>query len=300
MPTDPLPSLVTISIATKDRPQVLEETLRKIHAFGLGECPVILCDDGSEPPLSPAALALFPNGRLLRNEQAQGQALARNRIVRECATPYLLQLDDDSYPVAGDLAALLTFAQSRSDWFALALPFEEPVRGRDFPTGIPREEAVQVKSFVGCSVLFEVSKFNRMGGYAEWIGKMVEEEELCLLALSKGHAVLSIDLLRIRHDVTEIARNRDGITRLCFRNWFILWCVHGPISVLPWRLLRLGLGAAFMTLKQRSPNAIEGVVDAIRMLPVLWSKRSPVSMPCYREFQTLPHALDYFEKNDLA
>jgi hypothetical protein len=48
---------LTISIATKDRPEVVESTLQKIHSFGLGECPLIICDDGSEPALNPPSLS---------------------------------------------------------------------------------------------------------------------------------------------------------------------------------------------------------------------------------------------------
>lgn len=290
-------SLVTISIATKDRSEVLEVTLRNIHAFGLGDCPLIICDDGSEPPLDSVALNLFPNRRLLRNERAQGQALARNRIAAECSTPYLLQLDDDSYPAEGDLSKLIVLAKSRPDWLAIALPFEEPARDRSFPLGIPRDETVQVQSFVGCSALLNIGKFTDLGGYSSWIGRTVEEEELCIRGLARGYPVISIDLLRIRHEVTDANRNCAKIARRTFRNWFLLWCLHGPALILPWRIFRLSVGAVLAAMRQKSPDALVGLAEGIRMLPHLWSERSPVSMSCYRRFRKLPHALDYFVKN---
>jgi GT2 family glycosyltransferase len=290
--------ILTISIASKDRPEVVDATLQKIHAFGLGDCPLILCDDGSTPPLNPPALALFPQGRLLRNEMAQGQALARNRIARECTTPLLLQLDDDSYPVAGDFGALLKFAQQAEDWLAIAIPFEEPARGRSFPSGIPVDHSIQVKAFVGCSALFNVERFRSVGGYADWVGGMVEEEELSLRALSQGAGVLSIDLLRIRHEISETSRNRSKITRNCYQNWFLLWMLNGPWIAIPWRTLRLSLSAVQMTIRQGNTAALQGLFSGIKTIPSLWRLRTPASMNCYRKFRALPHALDFLTRID--
>ena len=287
---------LTISIASKDRPEVVEATLRKLHEFGLGGCPLILCDDGSTPAIDPPALRLFPQGRLLRNESAQGQASARNRIAFECETPYLLQLDDDSYPVAGDIAELLQFAEPSGNWLAFAIPFEEPARKRGFPSGIPRDRAIEVKSFVGCSALFHVARLRQLGGYAGWIGGMVEEEELAIRALAAGYRVLAVDLLRIRHEVSNTSRNLSRITERSFRNWLLLWLAHAPWQVLPWRLARLLIGACRMATSQRDGAALRGLWSAVHLFATGRVVRRPVTASCYRLFRRLPHALDFFGK----
>jgi GT2 family glycosyltransferase len=291
-----LAELLTISIASKDRPEVVEATLRKLHEFGLGGCPLILCDDGSTPALDPPALRLFPRGRLLRNEEAEGQASARNRIAFECGTPYLLQLDDDSYPVAGDVAALLQFAEQAVDWLAIAIPFEEPARGRSFPMGIPRDHAIPVKSFVGCSALFHCGRLRQLGGYANRFGGMVEEEELAIRALAAGYRVLSVDLLRIRHEVSNTGRNPSRITERSYRNWLLMWLAHAPWQVLPWRVARLVIGAARFTTEQRDGAALRGLLVGIRMFASGRVVRRPVTRSCYRLFRRLPHALEFFGK----
>jgi hypothetical protein len=290
---------LTISIASKDRPEVVNATLHKIHAFGLGECPLIVCDDGSTPPLNPPTLSLFTHGRLIRNEAAQGQALARNRIARECATPYLLQLDDDSYPVEGDIRALLGLVQDAPNWLAIAIPFEEPARMRTFPVSIPSDHPIKVRSFVGCSALFHVERFLVLDGYADWVGGMVEEEELSLRALANGCSILTINLLRIRHEVTETSRNRRAIALCSLRNWLLMWMIHAPLCVLPWRVIRLLLAATVMTAKQRDLAALEGIFHAVKAIPVMWKSRKPVSMNCYFRFRALPHALDHFIKKEV-
>jgi hypothetical protein len=125
---------------------------------------------------------------------------------------------------------------------------------------------------------------------------MVEEEELSLRALSKGAKILLIDLLRIRHEVTDTSRNRRGITLRCFRNWFLLWMMHAPFVAIPWRVLRLFLSGTQMAIRQCDFASIQGIFAGIKTLPSLWRLRTPVSMDCYRRFRLLPHSLDFFGK----
>lgn len=288
---------LTLSIASKDRPDVLEATLRKLHDFGLSACPLILCDDGSSPPLHPPALTLFPHHRVLRHEVPQGQATARNRIAEHCTTPYLLQLDDDSWPIEGSMEDLLSWAAGRNDWLAIALPFMEPARGRPFPHGIPRDHALAVQSFVGCSALIDVRRFRELGGYAPWIQAMGEEEDLSLRALARGWDILTIDRLRLFHGVSDVGRDLRRLTERSFRNYFLLWCLQAPWVVLPWRLLRLSLAAIRHRLVHGHPAALRGLYLGLRQLPSLWAARSPVSLRTYHQFRTRPHALAFFCRN---
>jgi GT2 family glycosyltransferase len=289
---------LTISIASKDRPEVVEATLRKIHAFGLGDCPLILCDDGSSPPLDPLALALFPHGRLIRNEAAQGQALARNRIAQECHTPFLLQLDDDSYPVAGSVATLLKIATREKDWLALAILFEEPARKRSFPEGIPMTELLQLRSFVGCAVLLHVENFLKIGGYATWIERTVEEEELCIRAHYAGLRIMTADGLRIRHDVTDVARDQTAIAYRSIRNWTMVWLIYAPLASLPVRLGRLFVASVQLSLKQRSMMPISGYAAAFRRFFGSRISRCPLNSHVYRSFLSSPHALDLYPNHN--
>ena len=293
----PLSTQLSIGIASKNRPAVLEATLRKIHAFGLGDCPLILFDDGSTPPLNPPAIGLFKNARVLRSEPSVGQALGRNQICEQAATPFLLQLDDDSYPVEGDVDKLIDFATTTPDWLAIAIPFEEPARGRKWPAGIPKDKAIPIRSFVGCSVLLNIKQFRSIGGYATWIGRTAEEEELSLRSWKAGMPTLSIDLLRIRHEVTDMGRDVNGIAYRSFRNWLLLWLCHAPLRTIPNRLLRL-LGASLGHFLSRGEiSSIRGFFAGIKMAPnIVRQYRDPLSTQQYIRYRSLPHALDLFLK----
>lgn len=284
---------LTISIATKDRSVVLEQTLRRLLDFGLKSYPLILCDDGSCEHLAPPSLSEFDNVRVLRNEHPRGCAIARNQIAAACETPYILQIDDDSYPVQGSVEELVVWVASQADWLAIALPFEEPNRGRLFSTATPGRDTCEVSGFVACSALINVEVFNQLGGYADWIGVYGEEVELCLRATSSGKRVLRADILRLRHDVTPVSRSMYRITFNSYRNWPLIWLRHAPLGALPIRFTRLLVAAMATSFRTRSAGAIRGLLASLPRMPAAWRSRTPLSMSQFRRFRSLPHALAF-------
>ena len=135
----------------------------------MAQFPIIVLDDGSEPSVDEDLLQKFPNAILHRNECARGHVVARNQIVEKAKTPYVLQLDDDSYPVSGSIQDLISEAQTRENWLAFALQYEEPKRSRAFPFRKIIVNGLKLRAFVGCSALINVSSFRSIGGYSEWI-----------------------------------------------------------------------------------------------------------------------------------
>lgn len=286
---------LAISIATKDRSDVLEQTLQRIEEFGLGECELIVCDDGSSPALQVPSLARFPRGRLLRNDAPMGQAIARNQIASAASRPFVLQLDDDSYPVAGSVDKLLAIARERTDWLAMALPLEEPVRGRR--AQLPKEPLTALRSFVGCAALINRAVFLQLGGHADWIGGMVEEDELCLRGFASGYQVYANGALQIRHDVTPTARNVGAIEYRSFRNWTTTWLRHAPMPDVIVRAMRLCGAAIWTFLSTGRTNAIKGVADAMSHWRLAVAARTPIPRECYITYLSMPHALQVLSRN---
>lgn len=285
---------LTISIATRNRPEVVEATLLHLLRFGLGDAEVLVCDDGSDPPLVCPTLARFSRGRLLRNDTSIGQALTRNRIARESSGTFLLQLDDDSYPVSGDINRLLALAHSTTHWLAFAIAFDEPRRNRVFNEAPAHGTAL--RGFVGCSVLLAREPFLRIGGYATWIERTVEEDELCVRGHGAGLKVFFSDILRIRHDVSPVTRDPRGIAYRSFRNWALTWLQHAPLAWLPVRLARLLGAATISAVRDGSAAPLLGIARAITESPVALARRTPLSYRNYQVFMNLPHALGFLHR----
>jgi GT2 family glycosyltransferase len=280
---------LTISIATKDRPGVVENTLRRLHAFGLGECEVLVCDDGSTPPLALPALRLFPRGHLIRHSGASGQAVARNHLVEAATKPYVLQLDDDSYPVCGNFEELLLAAREQDDWLAMALPLEEPARGRR--AGARPVAGMPLRGFVGCAALLNRQVFLATGGYANWIGGMVEEDELSIRAFKQGFWIRGMGSVTIRHDATSVQRNLERIQYLCFRNWTSTWLRHAPFPEVLMRMIRLAGASLLIMLRSCRTTAIRGFFSGL-VDRRSYAHRYPMTRSDYRAFVRLPHALE--------
>jgi GT2 family glycosyltransferase len=290
--------VLTISIATKDRVNVLEETLRRIEEFGLGECELIVCDDGSTPPLQVSLLGRFPHGRWIRNDTPMGQAIARNQIASAASRPFILQLDDDSYPVAGSVEQLIAAAHERDGWLAMALPLEEPVRGRR--ARLPKEPLTALRGFVGCAALINRAVFLQLGGYADWIGGMVEEDELSLRGFASGYQVYANGALQIRHDVTPTARNVCGIEYRSFRNWTTTWLRHAPMPDVIGRALRLCGAAVWIVLSTGRVAPLAGTTAALANWRKALSGRQPMRRAKYVAFMRLPHALNVLSQNKVT
>ena len=284
---------LTISIASKDRHEVIESTLQRLYDYGLCDCPLIIYDDGSSPALNPKDFWRFNRGRILRNEYAQGQAIVRNKIIHEAQTPYVLQLDDDSYPVRGSFQKAICQMEENDNCFALAFDLEEPRRDRAFYSTESGMGLLQVRSFIGCSVLINKERFQEVGGYAHWIERTVEEEELCLRALSIGYRVQFSQAVGIRHEVTDTGRDTSGILVRSIRNWTAVYIRHAPLLMMLWRLPRMGLYASMLDLRKFKLHMLRAYFYSL-FDRQNWCSRAPMVFKIYRQFSKLKHPLSLF------
>lgn len=96
--------LITVAVPTHNRPKLLREALASIAAQNHPEWEVVVVDDGSAPPVPESTLRELLGERfiLVRHDQAQGIAAAKNAGVAAARGEVVLHLDDDDLltPVA--------------------------------------------------------------------------------------------------------------------------------------------------------------------------------------------------------
>lgn len=99
--------LITVAVPTHNRPRLLREALTSIMAQTHPEWEVVVVDDGSAPPVLESTLRELLGERfiLVRHDQAQGIAAAKNAGVAAARGEVVLHLDDD------DLLAPTALAQ---------------------------------------------------------------------------------------------------------------------------------------------------------------------------------------------
>jgi GT2 family glycosyltransferase len=209
--TPAVTATVVICVYTEKRWDDIVAAVDSVDAQDVGAAETLVIVDHNPVLLSRAQQAFGPRGvRVLPNVHKQGLSGARNTAIAEAAGDVVVFLDDDAAARPGWLAALLapysdpTVAAvggvAHPRWPALrpaVLPGAEPGNGDATGeldwivgctyTGQPTEQA-EVRNLMGCNMSFRREVFERVGGFAEDIGRIgknplgCEETELCIRA----------------------------------------------------------------------------------------------------------------------
>ena len=277
---------VGVGISTKDRWDDIAITLSELRAQGYEDLETIVIDDGSKEPAPQALRDKFSKVRFERVDSSLGYVVQRNRLAQMLGSTYYLSLDDDSFPVLGDLSKAIAWLENHPSVAALAFQI---VRSGDI---VPSTEALgepfPVRRYVGCAHLLRRKQFLELGGYLERLHYYAEELEFCLKALRQGFSTYAYPGVVIRHNVTPVARNLAMTARFYMRNEVIIGLLYFPF---PFSILRAA--GCLRILKDPKSNHhpgiqllgwLEAFVCAIRW----WKLRQPLSLAQFRAWKKLP------------
>ena len=229
-------SSIGVSIATKDRWDDVAITLDQLRARGLDSLETIVIDDGSATAMPSRFGGEFPWVKFIRSEEARGAAFQRNRIAKLLTGEFILALDDDSSPIAGDLEAAASWLRAQPRICALAFR----VTSDDAVPALAADPPFPVKEFVGCGALIKRELFLALGGYEERFGFYSEEGDFCLKALQQGHETHLFPSVAVQHRLTTAARDHERRTRIIIRNEMLVEFWHYPFPICYFRALRYG------------------------------------------------------------
>jgi GT2 family glycosyltransferase len=280
----PATSQIGISITTKDRWDDLEITLDHLRMEGLDSLETIVIDDGSDAPLPSHFAGRFSWVKFMRFDSSQGYIPRRNRIAQLLTTPLILGLDDDSFPIAGDLQAAASWLMEHPKVCALA--FRVSFIGDPPPSPFATKPPFPVKSFIGCANLLKRELFLSLGGYEERLGYSAEEGEFCIKALQKGYETYAFPSVVVEHRVATTARNWGPRTRQIIRNNMLLglWYYPFPISYL--RAIRFG-PVQIMKDAQRRKYWKDVLIGCVQGLLCYFSWPHEKKRLSWRQFQKL-------------
>lgn len=286
---------LTVGITTRNRPESLDRCVRSLESLAPFLSRIIVFDDTSDRPVGDTLAAVVPDGvqlTVMRDEGQVGYIVARNRMMTEAATPYVLMLDDDAVvfsaeSVAPAIAILerdqsiaaVAFAQAEKD----GSPWPEPMQpGRG-------TQPVYVSSFIGFAHLLRRDAFLRLGGYRENFVFYGEEKDFCLRMLSAGLRVVYLPHARVGHLADPAGRSATRYLRFVTRNEFLCSFYNEPLAVvavgLPVRFWRYRKMAAQAGAEPRGVRWIAGELG--RALPDVWRNRRAVSWATFREWRRL-------------
>ncbi len=202
---------VVICVYTEKRWDDIVAAVGSVAAQDVRALETLVIVDHNAVLLSRAQQEFGPRGlRVLPNCHKQGLSGARNTAIAEAAGDVVVFLDDDAEARPGWLAALLApysdptvaavggvahprWPTNRPRVLPGAAPYDPNATGElDWIvgctyTGQPERQA-EVRNLMGCNMSFRREVFDRVGGFAEDIGRIgknplgCEETELCIRA----------------------------------------------------------------------------------------------------------------------
>ena len=290
--------VLTVGVATKNRPEALVRCLRSLRLLGGAMREAIVVDDASDPPAEGVALAalaadLPPDVRFIRNARSLNVAAGRNRIAREARTPYVLNLDDDAFIVTRQAVeegvgvmendpriAAVAFAQCDENGMAFA-PSAQPA-AVDYDCYVP--------AFIGYAHLVRRDAFVATGGFRERLGINGEEKELCLRLLDAGMRVVYLPGARIGHVAAAAGRDERRYLHQTVRNSAIsaicdepFPLVLGGAALRLWRYFPMRRGWGI-----HDPGGFGRIVRGLaRELPAILRERRPVRWSTMRRWREM-------------
>lgn len=214
--------LLSFIIPTHNRHDQLARTLSILGAYDpkllADAAEVIVIDNASAAPVrTPPTLANAIPVRTHRLQNNAGAA-ARNTAAQMTDADWLVMLDDDSAPVAGDFAQLLGAAPP--DLAAIGGEILLP-SGAHEAGGLP-------EVIIGCGCIIRRDAFLAVAGYDPAFDYYAEEYDLCAKLIARGHRITHTRAVRFHHRKVATNRSFDRIIARLVRNnaWTI--ARHAP------------------------------------------------------------------------
>jgi len=298
----PPPSL-TVGIASKNRPDALVRCLRSLRLLDGILAEAIVVDDASEPPVEGAALAalaadLPPHARFIRNDASLNLSACRNRIAREAATPWVLNLDDDAFIVRRE-AVESAIEVLESDEGVAAVAFAQcDADGKPYDPAaqpLPVDYPAYAPTFIGYAHLLRRDAFLAVGGFRERLGINGEEKELCLRLLDRGWRVVYLPAARIGHVADHAGRDARRYLHQTVRNNTLSSLYDEPFPlVLAGSAVRL---YSYYHMRRgwkiHDPGGMGAILRGLaRDLPQVLRERRPVRWDTIRRWRAMTRALD--------
>ena len=276
--TDPPPPAVSVLIPTRNRKQLLADTLASVLAQTTA-LEVIVVDDGSTDGTADLVAERFPTVRVIRHDVPTGPARGRNEAAALARAPVLFTIDDDCLvPSPRTFEQTLAGFQGQPRVAAVTIPFVNVRQGAEVFYRATDEVGPQVSfMFYGGMVAFRRSAFLAVGGYRAFYFMHVEEPDLSVRLLDAGYVVRlgSADPI---HHLESPVRDRTKLHVLGPRNHVLYHWYNTPAPALFARLPVTAAATFVHTVRLRRPDlGVWGLARGAAAIAHEWRQRRPVS-----------------------
>ena len=247
---------VSVVVLSFNRPQYLRESLQAIRAQTYPASRVVVVDNHSPASDRVAELvATFPEIDLIRNSSNLGFTGGMNIGIAAATSKYVLLIEDDITTDPACLGELVRCMEAdprvglcgaimfnRGDGSVRCAGGELSLGSRYgkriFGAG-ERDAASRAVSYLpGALMLARLDDLRRWGGFRDDFFMYYEDDELCLRVLKEGRAIVVAPRAKVSHFDPEPGPCPAWLGYVKVRNFFRLYLLHAPMSVLPGFLAR--------------------------------------------------------------
>lgn len=206
-------------LPTRDRPEVLGQTLDALGSLPAHDAQVIVLDNQSATPAQ--CPNVLPNGLTVETIHLRHNLGAASRNigvqVSDPGCEWCVLLDDDSAPLDLGHQRALAQADHRTAAVAAEIFLQSPQRPADWSRA-RRESGGLPEVFIGCGVAVRRELFLDLGGYDHRFNYYVEEYDLAARMLLTGHRIVLNRGFRVHHRKVATGRDMNTILHRLVRN----------------------------------------------------------------------------------
>lgn len=291
--------LISVAITTHNRLEDLENTLDQLGRYEGQYEELLVCADGCSDGTQEYVRKEYPAIRLMENYPGEGSIPSRNNMIRTSKSPYVLLLDDDSYPIESHFFKQVQDLMEKYPEIGV-LTF--PQRSEEFPESLTMENFgpnKRVGTFTSSGAVIRKSLFEELGGFPDYFFHAYEEPDYSIRVHAKGLFVVQWCELTVRHHFTQAMRDEGRTHRRHARNemWSTIMRAPFPLILIliPYRLFshaRYALGRGVLWLLKEP----KWWFAALQKCLTAWRLRSPVSSALYRSWLRLMRDPELWDK----
>jgi len=289
---------VAIVLATKNRMEILRQTIPKCFAQDYPALEVHLFDDASEDDTREMVQREFPQVIYHRNDQSIGCVRTRSNaadILTHCK--YLISLDDDSWFLHNDavsrtVAFFADFPDTALITYEIFTPWHRPLAPD------PTSDGKEIGAFVGCGYAVDRERFITIGRFSDFFEGYVEESDLSMRIVDSPWKCRFASSIPVYHDETGIGRDRLKIVRNSVANSMLMYFIREPLWLAPFHsALTFFANLRGAIRRGQASFVIRGLGMFLRRWRLIPRHRKPVKWSSLRRYSKLQSEWgEYFEQ----
>lgn len=282
---------IGVTIPTYQRAPALTQTLAHLATCTPGPHEVLIHIDAGDTD-SAAAIAASPfadTASVIHASTRQGPGGGRNRLMAAANTPWVLSLDDDSYPLDKHF---FTEAAAAIDAAPDAAVIATRITHQGELAPPPVAYASPAANFVNCGALINVQAFRATRGYLPLpLAYGAEEVDLALQLLDGGRHIVRDDRLRVFHATDRSHHATAAVSAASVRNLLLLGFVRYPKRLWPVAGMQALNRIMWLLRNGRTRGIFQGLLSTPSALWKHRDSRAPVRAEAVRAYRALSRQL---------